>query len=271
MIMFKSEFNVLNEHLIKAQYKEQIDLSLSLLHEEINVFKNLENIGYPLDSAAHKCITTLRELSLSDVESMLVKVYWIIDTFQVTNGYIFDHESNGLGDIAFGQHLFHCIDYFDLSPIEELQVEWSHIFSVAALNRLAQLYFFSVKETDLEKQFTLRQSPNLKRLYIDLIDCVAKAQTFGKLLDNGWVKSYLAKQRGMAKITKINALKRIVLIRCIKEHRDVDCLSAANAIECQLIEEKCPELSLIKSKVRRSKTFAEWISKLRNGTLKIPT
>ena len=99
--------------------------------------------------------------------------------------------------------------------------------------------------------------PDLKLLYIDIIECSSKAQTFGKLLDKGWVQSYLAKQRVRAKTIKVNPLKRIVLLRLISEHRDVDSLSAANAIECQLIAENCPELSLIKSDKRRAKKINE--------------
>jgi len=268
--MLKNEFDFYSKHLISAQYKNEIELSIAFLKEDRDVFKALEEAGYPLGSVTQECIAGLRELSPSDVATILVKAYWLIDTFQVNDGLNLnhlDHDSNGLSDIAFGQHFFSCINYFDLSPLEELQVTWSHIFSVVALDRLAQLYFYSVKATELAMQQKLS---TLKLLYIDLIDCSSKSQTFELLLDDGWVKSYYAKHRGMAKITKLNQLKKIVLIRCIKEHSDVDPLSAANAIECQLVEENCPELSLLKSEKRRAKTFAEWISDLRNGVLKVP-
>jgi len=271
--MFKDEFDFINEHLIKAKYNEQIELSVSLLSELPSVFQALEKIDYPLNRCSFDCISSLKNLTPSDVESILIKAYWIIDTYQGSSEYNLerlDCESNVFSDIAFGKHLFGSIDFFDLSPLEDLQVTWAHLFSVIALDRLAQLYFISIKATEFEKLLMQHEISNLKLIYIDLIDCVSKAKTFEKLLDDGWVKSYYAKQRGMAKITKLNQLKKIVLIRCIKEHRDVDHLSAANAIECQLVAENCPELSLLKSEKRRTKTFAEWISDLRNGLLKVP-
>lgn len=271
--MFKDEFDLLSEHVIRSQYSEEIELSTSLLDELDDVFKGPESIGYPLNSCAKECIFVLKTLSLSDIESILIKAFWIIDTYQGSSEYYrerLDCESNVFSDMAFGKHLFGSIDFFDLSPLEELQVTWVHLFSVIALDRLAQLYFISIKATVHEKLLMQHKIQNVKLIYIDVIDCVSKAKTFEKLLDEGWVKSYHAKRTGMVKIAKLNPLKKIVLIRCIKEHRDVDHLSAANAIECQLVEENCPELSLLTSKKRRAKTFAEWISALRNGALKVP-
>lgn len=273
MIMFKNEFDFLIQHSIRAKYNQQIELSISVLSELSNVFEALKIIDYPLNSCSFDCISSLKSLTSPDVELILIKAYWIIDTYQGTSEYsleLLGSDSNVFSELPFGKHLFASIDLFELSPIEDLQVTWTHLFSVIALDRLARLYYISVKETEFDKLFMQHQTPNFKLIYIDLIDCISKAITFKKLLDDGWVKSYHAKQRGMARLTKLNQLKRIVLIRCVSEHRDVDHLSAANAIECQLVAENCPELSLLKSEKRRAKTFAEWISDLRNGLIKIP-
>ena len=251
--------------LIQTTFQPRINDILSFIKQPNHVVELLSNKNYPLpiNLLRHEFIEALNGLDDKILISNATKVFWMIDTFQSL--YIHDE----LGSDTYGYLLFKSLDVFDFTPSESLNINWTTIFIIATFDRICQLHYWLITATELEKARVGNIQMYCQKLHIDAIDCIAKATTFKKLVDDGWIKSYQAKLNRKKQVDRLMPLQNIVLTRYIKYHRNADIQSAANAIECELLEAKCLELNLLKSKQRFAKTFAEWLTKHQKGELKI--
>lgn len=260
----KTQLTEFSQALTQYTYQERIINIVNSIKCIEGLLKSLEN---HIELTHFTKLTILcDELKLAHdrvLSQQVVKSVWIIDTFQqikLNQSSTYEY---------YGELIFECVDYFDLSPLEEINLQWSTIFTVIAIDRLYQLNTALTGSSSLESALS-GHSGNHHELHIDAIDCISKAVVFHKLVDSGWVKSYQAKLNRKKQTDKLIPLQQIVLMKYITQHSDVDVQSAANVIEVELLGESHQALDVLKSKARLSKTFAEWISKHLSGDLKVP-
>lgn len=259
------QINELDKALTQYVYQERITDIVDTIKSSERLFNSLAQ--YIDLTHFNKLSIFCDNFNLTD-HSILIqqasKAFWIVDTFkQVTFNQNSDNE-------YYGELLFECVDIFDLSPLEAINLRWSTIFYLMTIDRLHLLNKLLIEGISLEKALDGHSVSDIKILHVDAVDCISKATSFHKLVDDGWVKSYQAKLNRKKQTDKIIPLQQIVLTKYITQHSDVDIQSAANAIECELIAESHQAMYLLKSQSRLSKTFAEWISKHLSGELKIP-
>ena len=255
----------LTQALTQHAYQNRIINIINSIKCIDGLFKPLEiNIDLIHFNKLAMLCDELKSTTDSVLMQQITKSFWVIDTFQqIKPNHKSKHE-------YYGELLFECVDVFDLSPLEEINLKWSTIFSLMAIDRLFQLKTALTESVSLESALDGYTTDGITALHIDAIDCASKALTFHKLVDEGWVKSYQAKLNRKKQTDKLIPLQQIVLIKYIKQHSDTNVQSAANAIEAELLAESHQALDVLKSKTRLSKTFAEWISNHLSGELKVP-
>ncbi len=211
----------------------------------------------------------LESYSQQMIVDVVTKVDWLLETSTywrgaTTKGFLDVIDETHIDNHLYGKRLSQLIQYFELSPLETLDISWSQIFGITAVQQMCLLYKFHFKCDTVERLALNQLGISPSTLVVDITDCVAKSVVFGKLLDDGWVNGYKSRKAAFAKVKKTLPLKQEVLQRYNERYKGVDDSSAGSAILIELQEQRPELLKLLKEGSKMERTFATWIKEARD-------
>lgn len=233
--------------------------------EDINVNKNKL---YKIEPCLEYSYSQIEDLVCTYDKKIIIdvvtKIDWLLDTsiqWRSSQGEdLFETFDDSLMvNRLFGKRLSNLIKYFNLSPLESIDISWSQIFAITALQQCSLLYKYHFRSDEIERLSLNHLGLTSTSLCIDIADCTAKSVVFNRLLDEKWVDSYKSRKAAHSKAKKILPLKKEVIIRFNERYSDTDNSSAGLAILLELQQENPDLLELLLKGSKMERTFTKWI------------
>ena len=233
--------------------------------EDINVNKNKL---YKLEPCLEYSYSQIEDLvgtyDKKIIIDVVTKIDWLLDTSiqwrSSQSEDLFETYDNSLMvNRLFGKRLSNLIKYFNLSPLESIDISWSQIFAITALQQCSLLYRYHFRSDEIERLSLNHIGSTPTSLCIDIADCTAKSAIFHQLLDEKWVNTYRARKAAYSKVKKALPLKKEVIKRFHERYSDTDKSSAGLAILLELQQENSDLLEVLLKDSKMERTFTTWI------------
>jgi hypothetical protein len=167
-----------------------------------------------------------------------------------------------------GRSLYLLLEYFDLTTVGVIKLQWCEVFAVLVLLQSATIKALveeSYGSDDLSQAIKLSAEHTVTIYRIEIFDSVARAEC---LFDKKSELSLLSKSGGEGKAKNTQPLKDEVIKRYLKSFMHLNNKKAGEEIERELIAEQ-NQLLLQSYSESKALQFSKWISLFRNKDLKI--